>query len=63
MMALISYDWISSQLINLLTLKLQIAVREKFSVEVVEKVSRLNYRYIADPDSWNLITKVSNQTQ
>ena len=56
---LVSFDWISNQLLDLLVGRLRINVRERFGTEMVEKVADLRYRYVENPESWDLITKIS----
>lgn len=56
---LVSFDWISNQLLDLLVGRLRIDVRERFGTEMVEKVADLRYRYVENPESWDLITKIS----
>lgn len=58
----VSYDWVSNQLIGLLRLRLQIAVRAKFCPRIVEHISQLNYRYTEDPVIWDLISRTSDHT-
>ncbi len=58
----VSYDWVSNQLTGLLRLRLQIAVRTKFCPRIVEHISRLNYRYVEDPGTWDLISRVAGHT-
>ena len=59
---LVSFDWISNQLLDLLVGRLRIDVRERFGTEMVEKVADLRYRYVENPESWDLITKISTDT-
>ena len=35
---------------------------ERFGTEMVEKVADLRYRYVENPESWDLITKISTDT-
>ena len=56
---LVSFNWISNQLLDLLVGRLRINVRERFGTEMVEKVADLRYRYVENPESWDLITKIS----
>ena len=37
-------------------------MRERFGTEMVEKVADLRYRYVENPESWDLITKISTDT-
>ena len=59
---LVSFNWISNQLLDLLVGRLRIDVRERFGTEMVEKVADLRYRYVENPESWDLITKISTDT-
>ena len=60
---LVSFDWISNQLLDLLVGRLRIDVRERFGTEMVEKVADLRYRYVENPESWDLITKISTDME
>lgn len=59
----IAYNWISSQLIKLVEVKLGIKLREKFRVFITEKRAKLKYKHIENKDTWDLISRVAKDPE
>ncbi|WP_291580435.1 ABC transporter ATP-binding protein [Clostridium sp. UBA6640] len=59
----IAYNWISSQLIKLVEVKLEIKLREKFRVFITEKRAKLKYKHIENKDTWDLISRVAKDPE
>lgn len=56
--AIVAYGWVSETIISFFDVKLEIQLREKLRLEVVEKRARLSYKYIESSESWDLIARV-----
>ena len=61
--ALVGYSWISGKLIKFVEVKLEIKLREKLRVGMVEKRARLSYKYIENSESWDLISRVCKEPE
>lgn len=59
----IAYSWISSQLVKLVEVKLEIKLREKFRVFITEKRAKLKYKHIENKDTWDLISRVAKDPE
>lgn len=59
-MILVGFSWLSSMLLNFVTLRLNIGVNESFFPAVVKKRSRLAYKYIENNETWDLISRVGD---
>ena len=55
---LISYQWISNELNKFFCVKLEIKIRENYRIKIVNKISRLEYKYIEDKETWELISRI-----
>ena len=62
MIVFIAYNWISSQLIKLVEVKLGIKLREKFRV-FLQKNSKTKYKHIENKDTWDLISRVAKDPE
>lgn len=60
---LIAYQWISWQLLQLSTVKMENAIREKFRTAITEKRAKLAYKHIENPQTWDLISRVSKDPE
>lgn len=60
---LISFKWISEQFSKFIEIKLKIKLSEKLRVDIIEKRGRLKYKYIEDSDTWDLISRVSKDSE
>lgn len=58
LVALVSYTWISAQLIKFVEVKMEIGMREKLRGDMLEKRANLSYKYIENRESWDLISRV-----
>jgi ABC-type multidrug transport system fused ATPase/permease subunit len=55
---LISYQWISNELNKLFCVKLEIKIRENYRIKIVNKISRLEYKYIENKETCELISRI-----
>ncbi len=60
--ALVGFAWTSSMLLSFVNLRLHIKVNEGFYPAVVKKRNRLSYVYVENNDTWELITRVGEDT-
>lgn len=60
---LITYQWISNTLMKLLWIRFENKLRTSFTVDIVEKRAKLEYVYIEDEETWDLIKRVSSQPE
>ncbi|NGP45145.1 ABC transporter ATP-binding protein [Bacillaceae bacterium SIJ1] len=61
--ALIGYQWISEQLKQVVTVKLENDVRVKFRTPITEKRAKLDYKHIENHHTWDLISRVSKDPE
>lgn len=61
--ALIGINWISLKVSNLAVTKLECGIRENFRLKVTKKISSLEYKYIEDKDTWDLIMRVTKDLE
>lgn len=57
--AMIAFIWISGLLIKFAETRMTLGIRDEFRTAITEKRARLNYRYIEDNETWDLISRVS----
>ena len=62
-MILTAYGWLSEQLSRIAQVKLETKLRERFRCEMVEKTASLNYIYIEDQDTLDLISRVIGEIE
>ena len=60
---LIVYSWVSEELVNLINVKLEMRLREKFRVTITEKRAKLKYKHVENKDTWDLISRVSKEPE
>lgn len=60
---LVSYNWLSDKLIEFAQIKLEMNLKENYRVEIIKKIASLEYRYIEDEESCNLISRVSKEPE
>lgn len=60
---LIAYMWISKALSKFAQVKMEIVLREKFRVSLVEKRARLAYEHIENQETWDLISRISKNPE
>ena len=56
---IIAYSWLAESFGQLIREKAQLAIRQNYRTKIIDKCAKLNYRYIEDADSWNLISRVT----
>lgn len=61
--ALIAYSWVSGSAAKLARTKLGLALQEHYHTAITEKRARLHYRHIEDPESWDLISRVTSRPE
>jgi ABC transporter len=60
MVILVAYIWISKSLIELLGAHVEMKVNAEFKPKLVEKISRLEYRFMEDGDTRDKISRVNS---
>jgi len=60
MVALVAYTWIAKSLIELLGTHVEMKVNAEFKSKLVEKISRLEYRFMEDGDTRDKISRVNS---
>ncbi len=60
---LIAFEWLSRQFKVFARSKLILNIKEKFRYEITKKRACLEYRHIEDPDTWDLVLRVSKDPE
>lgn len=60
---IIAYQWTIRDMGKFIRSKILIATRLTYKVEIIEKRARLEYRYIEDPDTYDLIKRVMDPSE
>ena len=63
LIVLLAYIWVSDKLAKLVEAKLEIKLRESFKTSIMEKRAKLEYRYIENHETWNLLSRVSKDSE
>ena len=61
--SLIAYQWISGELARFAQVRLELALRENFRTAITEKKARLLYKHIEENETWDLISRVTNNPE
>ena len=61
--AVVAIDWFSYQIYQFSDRMLALRLREKLRSEMLEKCARLEYRHIEDPETWDLISRVTKKPE
>lgn len=61
--ALTAYTWISDKLIKFVEVKMELTIRSKFRTVITEKRAKLSYKHIENPETWDLISRVSSEPE
>jgi len=61
--ALIAYSWISFSFRKFAEVRMELAIRDKFRMAIVEKRARLVYKHIENDKTWDLISRVSGKPE
>ena len=61
--ALIAYNWVSSELIKFVRVRLEKEMREQFRTAVIQKRARLEYKHIENHETWDVLSRVSKQPE
>ena len=59
----ISYSWLAESLGQLIREKALLQIRHKYRTQIIDKCAKLNYKYIEDAGSWNLIARVTKDLE
>ena len=59
----VAYDWINGRIIGLLKIRAEVDLLKKYRLGLVEKASRLEYKYIENSEAWDLISRVLSSTE
>lgn len=60
---LIAFQWISGTLMKLVWIRFENKLRTTLAVDIIEKRAKLEYEYIEDEETWNLLERVSDQPE
>ncbi|MEG2917452.1 MAG: ABC transporter ATP-binding protein [Clostridium sp.] len=60
---LITYSWVSQNLIKFIDMKLEMRLRETFRVNITEKRAKLKYNHIENNKTWDLISRVAKEPE
>src|SRR5690554_2951522 len=60
---LIAYQWISGELAKFAQIRMELALREKFRTALTERRAQLLYKYIEETETWDLISRVTNNPE
>ncbi|MEG0132566.1 MAG: ABC transporter ATP-binding protein [Clostridium sp.] len=61
-MVLIGFSWLSSMLLSFMKLKLDLQISEVIRPAVIKKRSRLDYKHVENNETWDLISRVGQDT-
>jgi len=61
--ALIAYTWVSGTLANMAKTRLLLGLQTNLNTALLEKRARLEYQHIENPDTWDLISRTTNQPE
>lgn len=59
----VAYQWLSDLLITLTGYRIRYRLRERFRAFVIDKATRLQYHHIENPDTWDLISRVTKNPE
>lgn len=60
---LIAFQWIGQTLLRLVWIRFENKLRTTFAVDIIEKRAKLEYEYIEDEETWDLLKRVSDQPE
>lgn len=60
---LIAYSWVTGALANLTNVKLNLGLEKNYQTAVMDKRARLQYQHIENPETWDLIQRVTSQPE
>ena len=60
---LVSSNWIVRKLSDFMAMKLELKLKKNYRVAITEKIAKLKYSHIENEESWNLIFKVSKNSE
>ncbi len=60
---IIAYSWITSAMAKLADVKLGLGLQANYHTALLEKRARLHYQHIENPETWDLISRVSNRPE
>lgn len=61
--SMIAFQWIGGTLLRLVWIRFENRLRTTFSADIIEKRAKLEYEYIENKDTWNLLKRVSDQPE
>ncbi len=60
---LVAYSWLSWPTIDLLSARAKMKIRQRLRPVIIDKCARLDYQYIEDSASWDLISRVTEKPE
>ena len=60
---LIAFQWIGGTLLRLVWIRFENRLRTTFAIDIIEKRAKLEYEYIENKETWDLLKRVSGQPE
>lgn len=60
---LIAFQWIGGTLLRLVWIRFENKLRTTFAIDIIEKRAKLEFEYIEDKETWDLLKRVSDQPE
>lgn len=60
---IVAYEWLIHRVDIILKLKAEVNLLKNYRMTLVDKAAKLDYRYIEDSNSWDLISRVLSSTE
>jgi ABC-type multidrug transport system fused ATPase/permease subunit len=60
---IIAFQWVSGTVMRLVWIRIENKLRITFGVDIIEKRAKLEYEYIENEETWDLIKRVANQPE
>lgn len=61
--SLIAFQWIGGTLLRLVWIRFENRLRTTLAVDIIEKRAKLEYEYIENKETWDLLKRVSDQPE
>lgn len=59
----VTIDWLSPRFINYIRKKSELILQKEYRTQLLEKCAKLEYSYVENSDSWDLISRVLSDTE
>lgn len=61
--SMIAFQWIGGTLLRLVWIRFENRLRTTFAADIIEKRAKLEYEYIENKETWDLLKRVSDQPE